>query len=382
MKNSGDSVSYRIVKIKKFTAPAERAKPKKAVKKTRPESGEKMKAAVYYSNSDVRHVEMPKPRISKGEILMKVMASGICGSDVMEWYRKKNAPLVLGHEVVGEVVEVGDGIENFKPGDRIFTTHHVPCYKCRYCKSGSETVCDMMRTTKFYPGGFAQYLRIPAENVENGTFLLPPEISWEEGTFIEPLACVVRGQRKAGVKGGQTVLVLGSGISGLLHIQLARSRGAKVIATDIDEYKLRAASRLGAHVTLNATRDDVPAEVLKRNGKRLADRVIVCTGARSAVEQALRCVDRGGTILFFAPTDPGVQIPIKVDELWKNGISLITSYAAARQDIKQAMSIIKAKKINVHAMITHRMGLADTGQGFKLMTSKGRAIKVIIRPHA
>jgi L-iditol 2-dehydrogenase len=340
-----------------------------------------MDVAMYYSNKDVRLEEMPKPEIGDGEILLKVIASGICGSDVMEWYRIKKAPLVLGHEVTGDVVEVGKGVHEFKAGDRIFVTHHVPCFECHYCRQGNETMCETLRKTKFYPGGFAEYLRVPAINVKNGTLKLPSEISYEEGTFIEPLGCVVRGQRIAAMKKGQTVLVLGSGITGLLHIQLAKAKGAaKVIATDVSEYRLNAAKKFGADHVVNA-RDDVPKTVMKDNGGRLADVVIVCTGALQAMEQALQSVDRGGTILFFAPTEPGVELPIKVEELWKNCINLVTSYAAAKQDLEEAMKIIKEEKVNVKDMTTHRFGLPEAGEGFRIFSKGEKCMKVIIKPH-
>ncbi len=340
-----------------------------------------MKVAMYYRNDDVRPEEMPKPEISEGEILLKVMASGICGSDVMEWYRIKKAPLVLGHEVAGEVAEVGKGVRDFKAGDRVVVTHHVPCFNCHYCKMGNETMCETLRTTKFYPGGFAEYLRVPAINVKNGTLRMPGKMSYDEGTFVEPLGCVVRGQRAACVRKGQTVLVLGSGITGLLHMMLAKARGAaKVLATDISGYRLDAARRLGADHAISA-KDDVPAAVMKHNGNRLADVVIVCTGAMPAMRQALQTVDRGGTVLFFAPTDPGTELPIKVEELWKNGVSLVTSYGAAKRDLEEAMQLIKSGKVKVSGMITHRLGIDEAGKGFRIFAKGEDCIKVIIRPH-
>ncbi|MEE9593876.1 MAG: alcohol dehydrogenase catalytic domain-containing protein, partial [Candidatus Hydrothermarchaeales archaeon] len=168
-----------------------------------------MRVAMYYNNQDVRLEEMPKPTIGSGEILLKTMASGVCGSDVMEWYRVKKAPLVLGHEVTGEIVEVGEGVKGYKTGDRIFASHHVPCNKCHYCLNDHHTSCETLHTTNFVPGGFAEYIRVPKINVENGMYLLPENVSYDVGSLIEPLACVVRGQRLAGMKPGLTVLILG-----------------------------------------------------------------------------------------------------------------------------------------------------------------------------
>jgi L-iditol 2-dehydrogenase len=336
---------------------------------------------MYYNNRDVRLEEMPKPQIGPGELLVKVVASGICGSDVMEWYRIKKAPLVLGHEITGEIVELGEGVKRYKVGDRVFVSHHVPCNTCHYCLNGHHTACETLHTTNYDPGGFAEYLRVPRINVDRGVFLLPDEVSFEEGVFIEPLACVVRGQRVARLQAGQTVLVLGSGISGLLHIALARASGAgRILATDINEYRLNAARRFGADVVIHAE-EDVPARVRQVNDGRLADLVIVCTGAFPAFIQALQCVDRGGTVLFFAPTEPGVTLPVPINDFWRKGITLMPSYGGSPLDITVAIELIRARRVPVHEMITHRLSLEETGLGFQLVAKAGESIKVIVEPH-
>jgi len=327
-----------------------------------------MKAAMYYRNEDVRVEELPKPEISAGELLVKTKDCGICGSDVMEWYRIKKAPLVLGHEMTGVVEKVGEGV-SFNKGDRVFVSHHVPCMECCYCKAGNETVCDTLRKTNFIPGGFAEYVKVPEINVKLGTFLLPDEISFEEGTFIEPLACVVRGQRKANVQEGNNVLVIGSGVSGLLNIQLAKANGAaKVVATDISEYRLEAAKKFGADTALNA----------KEEIKEKFDRVIICTPALPAIQQGLQAVDRGGSVLLFAPTKPEVEVSIPLWDLWKDCTTLTTSYAGAPRDIKEAIKLIKEKKINVKDMITHKLPLEKAGEGFKLVAEAGESLKVVL----
>jgi len=339
-----------------------------------------VRVAMYYNNQDVRLEELPKPQIGPGELLIKVHASGICGSDVMEWYRIKKAPLVLGHEITGEIAEVGNGVNRYHLGDRVFVSHHVPCNTCRYCLSGLHTVCETLHTTNYDPGGFAEYLRVPPLNVDRGLFLLPDEISFEDGTFIEPLACVIRGQRLARLLPGQTVLVLGSGISGLLHIAMAKATGAgRIIATDISAYRLDAAQRLGADCTIHAE-EDVPARLRQANEDRLADLVIVCTGALPAFHQALQSVDRGGTVLFFAPTEPGVDLPVPVNDFWRNGITLMPSYGAGPFDLGVAIDLLRARRVPVQEMITHRLGLAETGKGFQLVAEGGESIKVIIEP--
>ena len=339
-----------------------------------------MRVAMYYNNRDVRLEKLRVPKPGPGELLVRVRASGICGSDLMEWYRIKKAPLVLGHEITGEVAEIGDGVTAFRPGDRVFAAHHVPCGKCRYCADGHESVCEMLRTTHFDPGGFAEYVRLPKINVQLGTLRLPDEITFDEGSFIEPLACVLRAQRFARLGAGQTVLVIGSGISGLLHIQLARASGAaRVIATDISEFRLKAAVNFGADATIHGA-EDVPVRLRDLNEGRLADRAIVCTGAMAAIQQAVKSVDRGGVLLFFAPTAAGVDVPLPLFDFWRDEISVVTSYAGSGRDLYESMELIRKRDIRVAHMVTHRLPLADTGLGFQLTASGEESIKVIIDP--
>jgi L-iditol 2-dehydrogenase len=343
-------------------------------------SGAPMRVAMYYNNSDLRLEELPVPKIRPGELLIRTRASGICGSDLMEWYRIKKAPLVLGHEIAGEVVDAGEGTDGFKIGDRVFSSHHVPCGQCRYCSGGHQSVCELLRTTHFDPGGFSEYIRVPKINVELGTYRLPEEMTFDEGSFIEPLGCVVRAQRFAKVTAGHSVLVIGSGISGLLHIQLARARGAeRIVATDVSEFRLNAAGNFGADAAIYGS-EDVPARFRELNGGRLADVVIVCTGAMPAIRQAVKSVDRGGTLLFFAPTAAGVDVPIPLFDFWRDEISVVTSYAGSGADLLESIDLIATRKVRVAEMITHRLPLAQTGRGFQLTASGQDSIKVIIDP--
>ena len=327
-----------------------------------------MKVAIYYNNNDVRIEERPKPEIGNGEFLMKMMASGICGSDVMEWYRLKTAPRVLGHEVTGEIVETGEGVP-YKVGDRVFVSHHVPCNECEQCRAGHHTACETLHRTNFDPGGFAEFIRVPEINVKNGVYMLPENVSYEDGTFIEPLACVVRGQRLAGIGRGQTVLVLGSGISGLLHVQLAKLNGAeRIIATDVNQSRLDMARRFGADEAIDAEEES--------NVK--ADAVIVCTGAESAAMQALKYVGRGGTVLFFAVPEPGFELTVPINEFWRNEVTVRTSYGAAPDDLREALELIRDRKINVGKMITHRLPLDKAAEGFRLVAEAEESLKVIL----
>ncbi|MFH1397768.1 MAG: alcohol dehydrogenase catalytic domain-containing protein [Candidatus Omnitrophota bacterium] len=337
-----------------------------------------MRVAMYYNNWDVRIEEMPKPKIGPGEILVKMKACGICGSDVMEWYRIKKAPLVLGHEMSGEIVEVDSGVKGYKPKAKVFVSHHVPCNTCRYCLNNQHTACETLHTTNYFPGGFSEYIRVPALNVDRGVFLIPKEISFDEATFIEPLACVLRAQILAGLKPGQTVLILGSGISGLIHLLNAKALGAgRVITTDIQEYRMQKAQELGADLVINA-KEDIPKRVLAANENRLADLVIVCAGNLSVFQQALQSVDRGGTILCFASTEPGVDLGLPINDFWHKGIKILPSYGNSPADAIMAIDLLKTGRISLAQLITHRLPLEEAAKGFGLVSKGKDCIKVIL----
>ena len=203
-----------------------------------------MKVSVWYNNTDIRLEEVPTPSPGPGEMLVKVISCGVCGSDIVEWYRLPRAPLVQGHEVGVEVVETGQGVHKYKKGDRLFIAPKIPCLKCRYCLNGHYPQCTSVKDR--LPGGFAEYILVPRQLVENGCTLLPDNVSSDQATFIEPLACVVRAQRLAAINEGQILLILGAGMSGLLHIKLARLKKCKIIATDINSHRLGLAKQFGA----------------------------------------------------------------------------------------------------------------------------------------
>ncbi len=312
---------------------------------------------------------------------MKVRAAGICGSDVMEWYRVKKVPRILGHEVAGEVVAVGAGVKEIRAGDRIAASHHVPCYECHFCRLGHHTLCDTLKTTNFDPGGFAEWIRIPEINCRSGIYKLPEQVSFEQATFIEPLACVYRGQQKANVRPGQTVLVIGCGVSGLLHILLARARHVeKIIACDIVDYRLEAARQLGADVVFRSD-SDLAKKLKEVNDGRLADQVIACSGHEQATRLSLESAERGGTVLFFALHSPDQTFPLAMNDIfWQKGLTLMSTYAASPEDHRESLKLIAARKIDVSPLITHRLGLSEVGQGFNLVANPGPSMKVILDP--
>jgi len=336
-----------------------------------------MKVSVWYNNEDIRIEEVPKPKPGHKEILIKVLACGICGSDIVEWYRLPRAPLVQGHEIGAEVVETGKAVTKYRPGDRVFVAPKVPCMKCDYCKSGHYPVCSNVKER--LPGGFAEYVLVPESLVENGTYLLPDNITYDQSTFIEPLACVVRAQQLAGVRRNQTVMVVGSGMSGLLHVKLAKTKHCRVIATDINRKKLEFAEKMGADMTLDAA-ENVPERLVAEN-IGTADVVILCTSAIAAVDQAWKCVDKGGVIVFFAVPHPAEIITIPLNDFWTRETKIMTSYYCGPPDIDTAINLIETETIKVDDMITRRFALQDIAEGFRMVIEGKASLKVIIKPH-
>ena len=336
-----------------------------------------MKVAKWYNNKDIRIEEVPTPKPGPNEMLVKVMSCGICGSDIVEWYRLPRAPLVQGHEIGAEVVEVGESLKKFKPGDRVFIAPKVPCMKCDYCQKGHYPVCSTIKER--LPGGYAEYVLAPPTLIENGTYRLSDNITYDQSTFIEPLACVVRAQRLAGLRENQTVLVMGSGMSGLLHVKLAKAKKCRILATDINPRRLEIAAALGAEVTPDAA-ENVAERLVAENGHKV-DVVILCTSAMSAVEQAWECVDKGGVIVFFTVPSPDKQVTIPINAFWTREIRIITSYYCGPLDITDAINLIETRTITVDDMITHQLPLKDIAAGFQLVMDGRESIKVIIKPN-
>ncbi|MBW2219430.1 MAG: alcohol dehydrogenase catalytic domain-containing protein [Deltaproteobacteria bacterium] len=336
-----------------------------------------MKVSMWYNNKDIRTEEIPKPNPGPGEMLVKVMSCGICGSDIVEWYRLPRAPLVLGHEIGGKVVEIGEAVNKFKSGDRVFLAPKVPCMTCHYCRNNHFPVCPNVKER--LPGGFSEYVLVPKAIAENGAYLLPDTISYDQSTFIEPLACVIRAQKLADVTKNQTLLIIGCGISGMLQIKLAKTKNCKIIAVDINNKRLEFAERIGADITIKAV-DNIVKRMIAENGKK-ADTIMLCTSAMSAIEQAWECVDKGGNIVFFAVPGPEKDVVIPINDFWTNEIKVLTSYFCGPPDIVEAINLLETGTIKIDDMITHRLPLNDIITGFQLVSGDNESIKVIIKPN-
>jgi len=336
-----------------------------------------MRVAMWYHNRDIRIEEQARRAPGPGEMTVKVHACGICGSDIVEWYRLPRAPLVQGHEIGAEVVETGAGVTRFRPGDRVFIAPKAACGACAYCRAGHFPQCSGVKER--LPGGFAEYILVPETLVARAAWPLPASVSYDQSTFIEPLACVVRSQGIAGLSAGQKVLVLGCGMSGLLQVALAKLKGCRVVATDIDPKKCRRAKAFGADLVLSADQD-VPKQTTEFFlGK--ADAVILCTAALPAVEQAWASADSGGAIVFFAVPGPDKQVMIPINSFWTREMRVFTSYYCGPPDIEESLRLIASREIDVDFLVTHRLPLAEIAEGFRLVIEGKEAIKVIIQPH-
>ena len=332
-----------------------------------------MRAAIYHGAGRITIEDCPIPEIGDGELLVQMSACGLCGSDLMQWYQDPRAPVVLGHEPVGTVVEAGEGAQ-FAVGTRVFVHHHVPCFACRLCRAGRHTLCDMFRSTSIDPGGLAEYIRVPAENTRADVLALPDAVDDVSGTLVEPVACVVRGQRQAGVGPGSRVAVVGAGSMGVLQIQVARALGAAaVVAIEPNPERRRGAARLGA-LTPDGLDGGAVRDALEGH---LADQVFVCTHDHGAIAQALHMAGPAGVVQLFAPTRPGDLVSLDLGAIFFREVTLQSTYSAGPEDTRAALDLLVAGHIDTASVVTHRMPLERAGDAYR-MAADGEVLKVVV----
>ncbi len=338
-----------------------------------------MKAAMYYSIDDIRIQDVPKPNVGPSEVLVEMKACGVCGSDLMEWYLRSRAPLVLGHEPAGVIAEAGRNVEGFKVGDRVFAHHHVADLKCYYCKHGDYTLCPQFSQTHLEPGGFAEYFKVPAPNLQLDTLKLPGNLSFEEATLIEPVGCCIRAQNKVGVQKGDSVAVVGAGPSGIIHAMLAKIADAEqVLVTDLVDYRLRMAKRLGADATVNGRNEDSVEQIKQATDNRGADIVIVTAPNAKAVEDSVRMVRKGGKILLFAPTQPDQYARLSPHRLFFSEITVVPSYSVSHIETRRALQLISSGALKAKELVTHRFPLSQTQEAFQTAAMSKECLKVVV----
>jgi L-iditol 2-dehydrogenase len=324
---------------------------------------------------------MELPEIGPGEMLVQVKACGLCGSDLMEWYADSKAPTVLGHEPVGCVSQLGSGVTSFALGDRVFVHHHVPCFVCHYCRRGNYSCCETFKEKGIYPGGFAEYIRVAPINVQRDVLHLPEGLGFEEATLIEPTACAIRGLKRSGIQPGDTMLIIGVGVSGLLFAQLSLLWGAsQVIVADLVEHRLQKAREMGVQAAINAGEGDLESALRSLTGGVGADLVVVTAGNQRIMEQALALAAKGGTVLLYAPLPPGDTIPVDVHDLLFFEKTLVTTYSCGPDDTRVALEFIRNGRVQTKGLITHRFGLDEVGEAVQLAGEAGESLKVVVVP--
>ncbi|MFL5883804.1 MAG: alcohol dehydrogenase catalytic domain-containing protein [Thermoleophilaceae bacterium] len=334
-----------------------------------------MRAVVYHAPGDVRVEEVERPSPGPGELLVEMRACGVCGSDLLDWYIAPRAPFVMGHEPVGVVAETGPPTDGPLPdvGARVFVHHHVPCMNCERCLRGHETLCDQFRKTNIQPGGFAEFIRVPALNVALDVLPIPDNVSDAAATAIEPLACVVRGQRRAGIENDTRLLVVGGGQIGLLNTQAALAAGATVAVAEPLAGRRGLADRLGARGV-----EPDPNAVIDALGGRPTV-AMLCTGADAGWTLALEAMEPGGTIQLFAPAKPGATRSFDVNDVFFREIQVQASYSAGPDDTRAALELIASGAVKPEELITHRFPLDDAAAALDAARSH-EAIKAIVIP--
>ena len=338
-----------------------------------------MKAAVYYSLDNILVEEMPIPKIGSQEILVRMKACGVCGSDLMGWYQETRAPMVPGHEPTGIVAKAGSKVEGFEEDDRVFVHHHVACLTCYYCRHGDYTLCDQFAKTHLEPGGFAQYFRVPAPNLNTDTLKIPPGVSFEEATLIEPLGCCIRALNRCDIKLSDSVLVVGAGPAGIMTSMLLQILGAsQVIVTDFIDYRLKVAKNLGANLTINPEKESLIDIVKRATDGRGADIVFMTAPSINGYLAGLELCRKGGTLCVFAPTPPQDFMRLSPNKLLFSEIKMVPSYSTSHVETSAALKLIQTRKIDVDKIITHRFPLSRTAEALQTAARNKDCIKVVV----
>jgi L-iditol 2-dehydrogenase len=338
-----------------------------------------MKVAKLYKFDDIRIEEIPIPEVGPHDALVRTRACGICSGDVMPWYIEKKAPLVLGHEPAGVVVQIGGEVTSVETGDRVFVHHHAPCLSCRYCRRGDYVQCEMWRRSHIIPGGVSEYILVPSLNLENDTICIPQLMGFEDASLIEPVACVVKGLKRARLRRGDTVLVIGLGVMGIMNALIARHYGAgRVIGADRVKFRLEKALQSGLDDVIDVSAVTLDEGVRKATGGEMAELVVVGPNSAEAMQQGVRCVRPGGQVLFFTPARPGEILSIDPNHLYFSDINIITSYSCGPADTADACELIEKGVVTAEMIVTHRFPIEETGEAFRLTAAAGDSLKALV----
>lgn len=327
-----------------------------------------MKAIVYHAWDDIRLDELPTPRIGAGELLLQVAGCGLCGSDLIKIQRHAPSPVVLGHELTGVIEAVGRDVTAFAPGQRVVVAHHVPCGECHYCRHGNETMCATHQTSNIDPCGFAEVIRVPAPHVRATTLLLPDALTHEEGSFTEPLACVVRAVRRSAFQPGDLAVVYGLGTMGLLMAQTLQAGGARVVGVDLLPDRLAFAATFGIE-PLAADAPDHLDHLRALTDGRGADLALLTVGGAAAFAQALAGVRAGGMVHLFAAT-PGTFHDLDLNGVYHRELTILATYSSTPADLRTALDLLASRRVRVNQFISHRLPLDRFAEGVALFAER------------
>ncbi|MGQ9571114.1 MAG: alcohol dehydrogenase catalytic domain-containing protein [Thermodesulfovibrionales bacterium] len=395
-----------------------------------------MKVAKLYRFNDIRIEDVSVPEIGQEDALIKTKACGICSGDVMKWYIEKKAPLVLGHEPAGEIVELGSSLvhhSSFSIGERVFVHHHAPCMTCRYCRRGDHVQCETWKKTKIIPGGISEYILIPEINLKNDTLKLPVSLSYEDGTLVEPTACVLKGLKRAGAGctkefisktpflsfpdligesrktldarlrtsgmtykdvtcdsandhisknmplSNRTALIIGLGVMGLINLLILKRLGlGKIIGADRVQYRLNKAMEFGADDVIDVSKENIIDALKEITDNQMADLVIVGPNSVEAMKEGISCAGSGGTVLFFTPAKPDEKLIIDPNYLYFRDIKIVTSYSCGPVETREALSLIEEGVVRAERLVTHRFPIEKTAEAFRLVAEAKESLKVVI----
>ena len=340
-----------------------------------------MKTAFVKEPSVISVDDTPSPVVEKGDILVKMQACGICGSDLEKVFGQYGQPSMrLGHEPSGIVLDVGPDVTEFKKGDRVFTHHHVPCYDCHFCKHGNETMCKKYYETNLSPCGLSEEYIVPAWNVSHGGVLkISDSLSFEEAAMIEPLACCVRAWKKYDYQEGDSVAIFGVGPTGMMHVMISHAKKfSKIFCLDINDFRLDFANKFNITDSINSLDETRKEKILKETENKGVDVAIVATSSLKALEDAIDMVRKGGAVMMFGVPSKGASLNIDMSKIYSKEITLVTSYAASDTDTKEALELIESSQVDVKQLITHTYPITETQKAFDHARSGDNAMKIII----
>ncbi len=336
-----------------------------------------MQVARLYDFGDIRVEQCARPDVGPNDILVRAAACGICSGDIMPWYIRRKAPLVLGHEPVGVIEQTGAAVRDFQPGERVFVHHHAPCFNCAACRRGEYVQCATWRTSKIVPGGMAEFFVVSATN-QRDTLKLPHDVSDLDGVLVEPAACVVKSLRRSGLRPGESILVIGLGIMGMMHVRLARHMGAGlIIGADLFERRVKRAHELGADLGVVVAGDNLVEQVRELTDGAMADVVIVGPGSSAAINAGISAAGKGATVVQFTATPPEEEMLVRPHDLYFNETRLVPSYSCGPDDTREALEAVRRGVISSRELVTHHFPLAQVGAAYQ-QAQKPESLKVVV----